>query len=172
MKAKAPGTILVRSGTPDDKAAIEALLELQFPHDPNRLTEAEYRNLGSGGPLLVLVAESAGMVCGFVVLRDRHARPWTGIDFVGVAPHAKRKGVGKALMRAAVSHAPRPVLRLFAHASNSPARTLYASMGFRHISTKPSHYPNGEDAVVMMRWIGPRWLRRPHQQASQQGPRP
>ena len=159
MTANDASPVLVRFAKPADWPAIDGFLEAQFPHDPNRLTGNELSTLAPGGPLSVLIAEIETEVCGFIVLRDRRFRPWTGIDFIGVAPHAARQGVGKALMRAAFARAARPVLRLFVHASNAPARALYVNTGFRHTSTKASHYPNGEDAVVMMRWVGPRWLR-------------
>jgi ribosomal protein S18 acetylase RimI-like enzyme len=172
MRADGTGQIAVREGVPGDKAIIDGFLDAMFPHDSNRLTEAEFSSLATGGPLTVLVAEMESNVCGFIVLRDRGARPWTSIDFIGVVPHAARKGVGKALMHAAITQAPRPVLRLFVHASNAAARALYATMGFRHTSTKPSHYPNGEDAIVMMRWLGPRWLRGHHKQTNRRGSTP
>lgn len=149
----------IRAATPADATAIDSLLEAQFPYDPNRLTDAEFAQLAPGRRLSVFVAENGDGICGFVVLRDRKARPWTGIDFIGVAPQAARKGVGMALMQAACAEAARPILRLFVHASNMPARALYASAGFRHTATKAAHYPNGEDAFVMMRFLGPRWMR-------------
>ena len=169
MRAEGTSQIVVRMGTLADKAIIGGFLDAMFPHDPNRLTDAEFSSLATGGPLTVLVADIESDVCGFIVLRDRGARPWTSIDFIGVAPHAVRKGVGKALMYAAITQAPRPILRLFVHASNAAARALYATMGFRHTSTKPSHYQNGEDAIVMMRWLGPRWLRGHQKQTSRRG---
>lgn len=146
--------VTVRVGTPTDKAAINGMLDALFPDDPNRLTDAEFELLGHGGPLAVLLAEAQGHVCGFTVLRNRHWRPWTSIDFVGVGTQFKNQGIGKKLMEAAYAHSRRPMLRLFVHASNMPAISLYQHMGFSHISTKKTHYPNGEDALVMMRWIG------------------
>jgi [ribosomal protein S18]-alanine N-acetyltransferase len=161
--------LCIRPAASADTAAIDRLLDILFPHDPNRLTDAEFAQLAPGRPLAVLVAEIEADVCGFVVLRDRKARPWTGIDFIGVAPHAARRGVGKALMQAAFVHSARPVLRLFVHASNMPARALYAGMGFRHTATKSAHYPNGEDALVMMRFLGPHWMRGGKPQDSRRG---
>lgn len=144
----------VRVGTPADKAAINSLLDSLFPDDPNRLTDAEFGLLGRDVPLAVLLAEVQGRICGFTVLRNRVWRPWTSIDFVGVAAQSKNQGIGRKLMEAACAHTCRPLLRLFVHASNMPAISLYQHMGFSHISTKKTHYPNGEDALVMMRWIG------------------
>ncbi|MCB1426038.1 MAG: GNAT family N-acetyltransferase [Zhengella sp.] len=141
----------------------QAVLELQdalFPDDPNRLSPGQLARPGGDRRILVLVAELEDRVAGFLVLRDRSARLWTSVDFVGTAAWAAGKGVGGALVRAACRFAPRPVLRLFVRPSNAPARALYARQGFRHTATRKRNYADGEDAMVMMKWLGPRFLRR------------
>lgn len=150
----------VRLARQGDGEAVLALQDALFPGDPNRLPAEHLAAPGRDRRVLVLVAELEGRVAGFLVLRDRSARLWTSVDFVGVAPWAGGRGVGGALVRAACRFAPRPVLRLFVRPSNAPARALYAKQGFRHTATRKGNYADGEDAMVMMKWLGPRFLRR------------
>lgn len=150
----------VRLARQGDARAVLALQDALFPGDPNRLGPEQLAGPGADKRVLVLVAELGDEVAGFLVLRDRSARLWTSVDFVGVAPWAASRGVGTALVRAACRFAPRPVLRLFVRPSNAPARALYARQGFRHTATRKNNYADGEDAMVMMKWLGPRFLRR------------
>jgi [ribosomal protein S18]-alanine N-acetyltransferase len=152
---KAPDTsVTIRPISRADAGAVFDLQRRLFPTDVNSLTVEEYANAEQPGQAIVLVAEENGLIAGFLVLRNRGSRPWTGIDFVGVAPHASRRGVGRRLLEAASFVSPRPVLRLFVHRSNTAARALYARAGFRHTNTRKRGYENGEDALVHMKWVG------------------
>jgi [ribosomal protein S18]-alanine N-acetyltransferase len=142
----------IRNG---DAQAVFDLQETLFGADPNRLSVLQYADVKPGGPVLVLVAETGGMLAGFVLLRDRASRPWTGIDFIGVMPGHAGQGIGGKLLEAARLVSPRPVLRLFVRPSNTRAVALYARLGFRHTGTRKGSYADGEDALVMMKWVWP-----------------
>ena len=89
------------------------------------------------GPRNHLVAESRGEVVGYLrlgyptpLLANAHVRQILGF---AVAEEARGKGIGRALVRAAVDEARRQgarriTLRVLGH--NIPARTLYVSEGF------------------------------------------
>jgi ribosomal protein S18 acetylase RimI-like enzyme len=73
------------------------------------------------------VAVDGDELVGIVQLGVRGERGWIG--GLGVAPHARRRGVGRALMEAVLRVAPRRVgLEVLEH--NEPALRLYESLGF------------------------------------------
>lgn len=159
MSGREPGLVVRRASAPDAQA-IFALQEELFAGDVNRLSVEQLRALDGDKQIIALVAELDGAVAGFLILRNRGTRPWTGIDFVGVAPRAAGRGIGGKLLEAALIVSPRPMLRLFVRPSNAAARALYARLGFRHTATRKASYEDGEDALVQMKWAGFRRLRR------------
>lgn len=75
---------------------------------------------------------------------------------VGVAPDARRKGVAKALMDAALGaarHAGADAAFLEVAVDNAPAASLYAGLGFRRAGLRRGYYDRGAegraDALVM-----------------------
>ncbi len=144
----------IRRAGPGDAQSIFDLQESLFPGDVNRLSLDDLRALEKIRHIIALAAETADGVGGFLVMNTRFMRPWTGIDFVGVAPSASGRGIGGKLLETAFFVSPRPVLRLFVRPSNAAARALYARCGFRHTSTRTANYADGEDALVLMKWAG------------------
>jgi [ribosomal protein S18]-alanine N-acetyltransferase len=145
---------IIRRAEPADAQSIFELQESLFPGDVNRLTLDDLRALEKNRRIIALAAETADGIGGFLVMHNRFMRPWTGIDFVGVAPSASGRGIGGKLIESALYVSPRPMLRLFVRPSNAAARALYARCGFRHMSTRRASYADGEDALVHMKWVG------------------
>jgi ribosomal-protein-alanine N-acetyltransferase len=89
--------------------------------------------LGDGG--LLTIAETAQIVT------------------VGVFPHARRRGVGRVLVRALVDEAKRrqaDEVLLEVRVDNEAAQKLYDSEGFSMIGIRKGYYDHGRvDAVVM-----------------------
>lgn len=81
---------------------------------------------------VVLVAEYDGDVAGFIAVAD-HEVTWMYVD-----PERYRRGVGRALLRAALADATGPV-ELTVLDGNDAARALYESEGFvlQHTRTGP-----------------------------------
>jgi ribosomal protein S18 acetylase RimI-like enzyme len=81
---------------------------------------------------LRLVAEEDGTVVGYVAV-ERQADGDGYVDYVGVAPSRRRRGLGAALIRAGV-RALRELgcgqIHLTVRADNQAARALYAGLGF------------------------------------------
>jgi GNAT superfamily N-acetyltransferase len=67
---------------------------------------------------------------GIALLAVRGENGWVG--GLGVAPDARRAGVGRALMEAVLAEAP-PVVRLEVIEQNEPAIRLYDELGFRRL---------------------------------------
>jgi ribosomal-protein-alanine N-acetyltransferase len=72
---------------------------------------------------------------------------------VAVAPEARGRGVGRALLEEAERRARDLGARmatLEVRRSNAPAIGLYRSMGYRDVAVRPRYYAeDGEDALVM-----------------------
>jgi ribosomal-protein-alanine N-acetyltransferase len=75
------------------------------------------------------------------------------IQTIAVAPSARRRGLGRELMRALISAAAeRGANRVFleVRADNPNAQALYLSLGFEQIAVRPKYYqPDGVDALIM-----------------------
>ena len=108
--------------------------------------------LGKG---IFLVAEQDGAAVGYVgcqtVLDEGY------ITNVAVSPACRRQGIGRALVRALVSHARSQGLTfvtLEARASNAPAIALYEGAGFRRVGVRRNFYTAPtEDAVLMTLYL-------------------
>lgn len=75
------------------------------------------------------------------------------IQTIAVAPHARRHGLGRALMLSLIGEARNRGARevfLEVRADNPAAQTLYRTLGFDEIGVRPRYYqPDGVDAIVM-----------------------
>ena len=115
-------------------------------------TDMLREELGKG---IFLVAEQDGAAVGYVgcqtVLDEGY------ITNVAVSPACRRQGIGRALVRALVSHARSQGLTfvtLEARASNAPAIALYESAGFRRVGVRRNFYTAPiEDAVLMTLYL-------------------
>ena len=103
-------------------------------------------------PLSVwLVAVDGGQLIGYV--GSQTVLGETDMMNLAVAPETRRQGTGRALVLALVdaltekgSHS----LMLEVRVSNTPARTLYESLGFSQVGRRPKYYVNPkEDALIL-----------------------
>jgi ribosomal-protein-alanine N-acetyltransferase len=73
---------------------------------------------------------------------------------VATAPEQRRRGVGRALMMAAMERGRQhgcALATLEVRKTNQAAIELYRSLGFRSVGIRPNYYvEEGEDAVVML----------------------
>jgi ribosomal-protein-alanine N-acetyltransferase len=92
--------------------------------------------------------DEAGRRAGFVL--SRAVADEVEILLVVVAPAARRRGLGRALLRAALAQA--TVARtafLEVRVSNAAAIALYEGVGFVAVGRRPRYYDGGEDALSM-----------------------
>lgn len=103
-------------------------------------------------PESVLEPES---VLGFALCRN--AAGEAEILSLGVAPAARRGGVGRALLRAIVAHGSIDgIRRLFLEVAedNLAAQGLYLAAGFSQLGRRPGHYrrPTGSATALVFAW--------------------
>jgi ribosomal-protein-alanine N-acetyltransferase len=130
----------------NDVPAILAL-EQQAPGAAH-WTREQYNQLVSSG--VVLVAEEAGSLCGFVCAQAV-AGEWE-IENVVVAAAFLRRGIADELMRTLIpraKNASASAILLEVRESNLAARGLYEKQGFREVGRRPAYYKNpAEDAIL------------------------
>ena len=71
---------------------------------------------------------------------------------LAVLPDARRQGLGRDLLRAAMRRAAETDARtmfLEVAEDNGAARRLYTSQGFTEVGRRKRYYANGDDALVM-----------------------
>ena len=91
---------------------------------------------------------------GFAILRS--AAEEAEVLSLGVVPRARGRGVGAALLNAALERLPRRRARalfLEVDGGNTPALALYRRFGFAEVARRRSYYAPGTDAIVMRRQV-------------------
>ncbi len=138
--------VVIRSGTLNDVPAILAM-EKETPNAAH-WTPDQYSKLVASG--VVLVAEKAGQLCGFVC-----AHPVAGeweIENIAVAVKFLRHGIASELIRELLQVAQRQAaatMLLEVRDSNFAARGLYEKHGFREVGRRTEYYRDPvEDAIL------------------------
>ncbi|HXH63250.1 MAG TPA: ribosomal protein S18-alanine N-acetyltransferase [Gemmatimonadales bacterium] len=105
--------------------------------------------LGAHVPFLVAIED--GRAVGYVLARQ--AADEAEILNLGVAPTARRRGIGRALVReglAALAARGAEQVFLEVRESNAAARALYAEFGFAEVGRRRGYYRRPtEDAIVL-----------------------
>lgn len=148
------GQVNVRSANIDDIDSIISLQNKAFPNDPLAFTHVSLNEKLKDRSRYLLVAEYRNIFAGYASLTDRRFRPWTGGDFLAVEREFSGRGIGVKIMITALQRARRPLMRIFVARSNMRARKLYKRMGFRSNGVRKAHYPNGDDALVLLAFTG------------------
>ncbi len=96
-----------------------------------------------------LKAVEADQMIGFVAGDARQAEGLAWIATIGVLPEYRRRGIGRALLRACEAKLTTPRLRLSVRASNAGAIQLYELEGYQRVEVWQRYYNDGEAAIVM-----------------------
>ncbi|MBI5294574.1 MAG: GNAT family N-acetyltransferase [Chloroflexi bacterium] len=96
-----------------------------------------------------LKAVEDGQMVGFVAGDPRPSEGFAWIATIGVDPHYQRRGIGRAMLRAAEGHLKTPRVRLTVRMSNQGAITLYEQEGYHTVDIWKGYYNDGEDGLVM-----------------------
>jgi len=137
--------------TPQNAAALAVAHALAFTPG---WREDEFEDLLDGAGIFAFLATDADAPVG--VAMGRVAADEMEVLTIGVAPAARRRGVGKALMAAALAAAAQAGARrafLEVAVDNAEAVGLYERLGFRRNGLRRGYYDRGPaglmDALVM-----------------------
>ena len=138
--------VAIRSAALNDVPAILAI-EQPAPGAAHWTSEQYNRLVNSG---VVLVAEAAGQLCGFVCAQAV-AGDWE-IENLVVSAEFLRRGIANELVRELIRRAksePASAMLLEVRESNLPARGLYEKHGFREVGRRRVYYRDPvEDAIL------------------------
>ncbi len=138
--------VVIRSASLNHVPAILAIE--QQARGAAHWTSEQYKKLVGGG--VVLVAEEAGKLCGFVCAKVI-AGEWE-IENVVVAAEFLRRGTANGLVRELIQRATEEAasaILLEVRESNLPARRLYEKHGFREVGRRRVYYKDPvEDAIL------------------------
>lgn len=132
-----------------DIAQVAELELVLFPTDSPWLPATFWSELAAGHRYRVCRG-LGGAVAGYAGLA-------VGVDAadvqtVGVSPHARHQGIGRALLRDLLSSAADLPVLLEVRCDNDAAIALYESEGFSRIGVRRHYYqPSGADAYTMRR---------------------
>jgi [ribosomal protein S18]-alanine N-acetyltransferase len=134
----------------DDLAVIMELERAGFPTG-EQWSERSWQAELVGDERRVLLARTH-RVAGVISLRaGREAE----LLRLVVAPGARRRGIGAALVRAgveAVGHAGARAVLLEVRWDNEPAIALYQRLGFEQLAARRDYYGPGLDALILKLW--------------------
>ncbi|MEM0120642.1 MAG: ribosomal protein S18-alanine N-acetyltransferase [Thermoprotei archaeon] len=105
---------------------------------------------------LVGVADN-GLVVAYILALA--VRPEIHVLSVAVHPEWRRKGLGKTLLQEVIQEACRlgaTRIVLEVDVENTGAQLLYTSLGFRSGGTLKHYYPNGHNAIFMVKELAPK----------------
>lgn len=124
----------IRAASARDRPALEVLADAGWAGAPDAYASRsdEIAQLFSGEDRLILLAESEGKPMGY--LSAVHLGRTLGIEEVAVLPPFRRMGIGRALIARALEKAQSAVLSV--GESDTPARALYRSLGFRQTARR------------------------------------
>ena len=142
------GVLTLRAATAADLSALRDI-EVRASHDP--WGENAILSQLSSGVGVSLVCEDGGRVVGSLYLSL--IPPEGEVLALAVLPEARRRGIGRFLLEngmKTLKSGGACVLYLDVRESNTPARALYAALGFEEYGRRARFYSQPrEDAVLM-----------------------
>ncbi len=140
----------IRPVTAAHAEALAAIHQAAFP--PDEVWSATVISLHVGLPGgFGFIDPRGGMVLARTVMDEAE------ILTLAVLPEARRQGLGRDLLQAAMRGAAETDARtmfLEVAEENTAARALYARCGFTEIGRRKRYYANGDDALVMRVALG------------------
>ena len=148
----------IRSYRPEDRKAIVAMLAESEPWKKLGYGDTDWKKLfdplpsGREG----FVIESEGTVTGFALLRPKFLMG-DYLELLVVAPSARSKGLGSALLTHIESVVFARVKNLFACVSdfNADARKFYQHNGYQEIGPMPNFLVPGSSEILLRKTAGP-----------------
>jgi ribosomal-protein-alanine N-acetyltransferase len=139
----------IRAFRPSDAAALTSILR-DSPEAAN-WTQASYREWMNSPGAVAFVSEVDGRATGFII--GRQVADQAEVLNLAVAPLARRKGQGGALLKAALEEfRTRGASRVFLEVreSNVSARAFYGKHGFSQTGKRLNYYRKPDEAAIVM----------------------
>ena len=134
--------LVIRPGAPSDLPAIAAI-QSASPQAASWPVE-DYLNY------TLSVAESDGSVRGFLAFRTVAEGEFEILN-LAVATEARRRGIGRALVRSFLKES-RGAVYLEVRLSNRPGIELYKSLGFQEVAVRTGYYALPPESAVVMKF--------------------
>jgi ribosomal-protein-alanine N-acetyltransferase len=140
---------MIRAFRAEDAAAVASILR-EAPEAAN-WTQASYRECMNSPGAVAFVSEGDGRVTGFII--GRQVADEAEVLNLAVAPAARRKGQGAALLKATLDEfralgAGRVYLEV--RESNVTAMAFYVQHGFSQSGRRPEYYRKPEEAAIVL----------------------
>jgi ribosomal protein S18 acetylase RimI-like enzyme len=144
--------LTLRTATLDDLDALAALEEEVFAGEEVQIDRRQWRYLLTDATGEIVVAESAGLLAGALVLGHRRGGKSLRIVSLGVAKHARRRGVARRLLKRTLEYARKhgfELVHLEVRSDNRAARAAYRKFGFVEVSELRDYYGRGKHGLRM-----------------------
>ena len=135
---------------------LQQVLEIEYmsfnPFDAYQLEDFE--RWYHYNPDLFLVAEIEGRIAGYVITRILPDRG--DLASLAIHPNYKRRGIATALLDCTVERVKeynKKQITLEVRKTNSSATAFWNKMKFIPFGTQPGFYEDGEEAILMRKWI-------------------
>jgi len=132
----------------EDLPQIEEIESSSFP-DPYPLLLFE--TLAAHNPETFLIAVEGKRIVGYISAMNEKQKT-IHIASIAVHPTRRRRSIARRLVTALLKTLRSmnvASVKLEVRSSNTAARSLYETLGFRHSKTLKGYYEDGEDAAVM-----------------------
>jgi len=148
----------VRPYKPEDRTAIVAILAGSDPWKKLGYTDTDWKKLFDPLPAgrEGFVIESGGAAAGFALLRQKFLMG-DYLELLVIAPSARSKGLGSALLKHIESMVFARTKNLFACVSdfNAAARKFYKQNGYQEIGPMPNFLIPGSAEMLLRKSAGP-----------------
>ena len=156
--------VMVRLFQPGDEAAFRQLNEAWIskyfvlePKDLEVLNDPQHKIIDLGGQVFIAFVDDVAVGCVALIRMDDES-----YELAKMATDEKhqRRGIGRAVMNAAIAWARQQHARRLYLETNSvlaPAHRLYETSGFKRIPPKPTPYKRAD--VFMEMWLEPEWVK-------------
>ena len=145
----------IRRARPDDLEEITSIERASFPDPWEEGTLAESLRFY---PRTFFVAENESHIAGFVAagMEDTGEEIYGHILNLAVGPSFRSRGIGRMLVQRLELEClllGASGIQLEVRMSNERARRFYEQIGYEQVFVLADYYANGEDAIVMMKWL-------------------
>jgi ribosomal protein S18 acetylase RimI-like enzyme len=148
----------IRSYRPEDRAAIVTMLASSEPWKKLGYTDADWQKLFDPLPAgrEGFVIESDAAAAGFALLRQKFLMG-DYLELLVIAPSARSKGLGSALLKHIENMVFARTKNLFACVSdfNAEARKFYKKNGYQEIGPMPNFLIPGSAEMLLRKTMGP-----------------